>query len=146
MTGTRHTQPLSLGPGAVLPVNAETIQRLVAELVEARAKLAGNPAPTIEDVDAELQPKGLPVISLDLPAWIGEWTVDDRFRERQLLHPDSTLSGVMMLRCTVQLRSRAWHYNAPFTRAQPCPSKGHPTPEAAQAACEAAIIAAWRNR
>jgi hypothetical protein len=24
--------------------------------------------------------------------------------------------------------------------------EGHPTPEAAQAACEAAIVAAWRNR
>lgn len=144
MTDTRHTQPLNIDPGAVLPVNVETIQRLVAELVEARAKLAGNP--TLEDVDAELQPKGLPVIGLDSPAWVGEWTVDDSFRERQLLHPDSTLSGVIMLRCTVQLRSRAWHYNAPFTRAQPCHSKGHPTPEAAQQACEAAIVAAWRNR
>lgn len=114
-----------------------------------RLRDAGNPAPTLEDVDAEIQPKGLPVIELDGPAWFGQWTEDvfgcwtwyalkRAFPKHGKPYPVTCVLTVYMD------SSKGWHFTDGDATHPTMP--GHPTPEAAQSACEAAIVAAWRNR
>ncbi len=121
---------------------------LAETLARAGVKPAGNPAPTLEDVDAELQPKGLPVIELNGLTLVGPWVNK---------HPDlwirwtlrsGDISETPILTCidVWMTAGGTWRYSGPFTRAVQCDTEGHPTPEAAQEACEAAIVAAWRNR
>lgn len=112
-----------------------------------RAGLVPNPAPTLEDVDAELQPKGLQVLTLTEPVWVGPWTTDDGYNERYLLIWSDIDERPALTRCQVlHCGPERWRYSAAHTKATKCRDEGHPTPEAAQAACEAAIVAAWRNR
>lgn len=107
-----------------------------------------NNTPTLEDVDAELQPKGLPVITLTAPFWIGDWVCEHPdFWTRWLLQVDDGNDCPALTRIELWLQpNNAWRYTSAGRRVDRCRPEGHPTPEAAQAACEAAIVAAWRNR
>ncbi len=121
---------------------------LAETLARAGVKPAGNPTPTLEDVDAELAPKGLPVIDLTGPAWVGPW-VDEYpdLWQRWMLRFDDASENMVLTRIDVWMSGDGtWRYSSPSRMAKRCDEAGHPTPEAAQAACEAAIVAAWRNR
>ena len=99
-----------------------------------------------EDVDAELQPKGLPVIELDGPAWVGPWRECGHGYERAILKPHvGTRPSVLDVVVTLDPDNQ-WGFWAGLIGNTDVYGEGHPTPEAAQTACEAAIVAAWRNR
>lgn len=103
-------------------------------------------APTLEDVDAELQPKGLPVIALDGPTWVGPWRECGHSYERTIIkarvEADPSLANVIVMLDP----DNQWGFWAGLIARTDVWGKGHPTPEAAQQACEAAIVAAWRSR
>lgn len=109
-------------------------------------RVVRRPAPTLEDVDAELQPKGLQVLTLTEPAWMGPWaSVARGGRFRQIVIPldgKATLADARIW----QHHETRWDFECGERGKLYVRDSGHPTPEAAQAACEAAIVAAWRNR
>ena len=90
MTDTRHEQPrcpicrfpyrpngdgcepgnCSFRPADGSPEYIATLPRFEAYK---RLRAAGNDLPTLEDVDAELQPKGLQVLTLTEPVWVNGW-------------------------------------------------------------------------
>lgn len=133
MTDTRHEQPRCpicrwpYRPGGCTPAQCQ------------------NPEP--EDVDAELQPKGLQVLTLAEPVWVGPWTCNDpQCWERTMLKPHRAMPYTHNA-CVLQTIDGKWRYDAGHDRhGNPITKLGIETPEAAQSACEAAIIAAWRNR
>ena len=108
-----------------------------------------NNTPTLEDVNAELAPKGLPVIELDGPTWVGPWQ-PHRFGHwcRDLIKRHTPqVGGSYIVPCRVTVYEDScggWHFTDGDATHPTMP--GHSTPESAQAACEAAIVAAWRNR
>lgn len=112
-------------------------------------------APTLENVDAELAPKGLLALAWDRkePAWLGDWFTSPRDRElgtRVRMLVVEAKAGHYMPNTRIASVWRSidgmWRASAPNPSGWYDDSAGHPTPEAAQQACEAAIVAAWRNR
>ena len=113
-----------------------------------RLRDAGNPNPSLEDVDAELQPKGLQVLTLTEPVWFSEWLLQwQGYFLRKLLVP-SLLRPPSVYEASVHKSAMdlTWSFMCERIAGENIKGQGHPTPEAAQAACEAAIVAAWRNR
>lgn len=102
---------------------------------------------TLEDVDAELQPKGLQCLTLTEPVWVGPWTChDSQCWERTMLKPHRAMPYTHNA-SVLQTIDGKWRYDAGHDRhGNPITRLGIETLEAAQAACEAAIVAAWRNR
>lgn len=162
MTDTRHEQPrcpicrwpyrpdgcqpwnCSFRPPEGTQENVTHAKRALAyELLRAR----GNNSPTLEDVDAEMAPKGLPIIELTMPMWIGPWRDIGGDVWRRLLIADYPTSPFIW-QCQVERRvNGTWDATRQgYPPADDRGCYGHPTPEAAQAACEAAIVAAWRNQ
>lgn len=115
-----------------------------------RLRDAGNPAPTLEDVDAELQPKGLQVLTLTEPVWVNGWlprlhgggSYRYLLRDAPTWPNEPTTYRAEVLHCG----AAKWCFDAGVIAGTPVEGQGITTPEAAQAACEAAIVAAWRNR
>ena len=100
-----------------------------------------------EDVDAELQPKGLQVLTLTEPVWVGKWTCDDEpdCWERTMLKPHRSMPYTHNA-SVLQTIDGKWRYDAGHDRhGNPITKLGLETLESAQSACEAAIVAAWRN-
>lgn len=134
MTDTRHTQPRCpicrwpYRPGGCTPAQCQ------------------NPEP--EDVDAELAPKGLQVLTLTEPIWLGPWHPSGRTgRTRNLLKISHNSPRPWVHDVRVRCETDGlWTFEAGIVADESVWGEGHPTPEAAQAACEAAIVAAWRNR
>lgn len=128
--------------------NEDNGNDLAETLARAGVKPAGNTTPTLEDVDAELQPKGLQALTLTEPVWFSEWLPQwQGFFVRKLLVP-SSLRPTSVFEASVH-KSKidgTWGFQCERIAGETIKGEGHPTPEAAQAACEAAIIAAWRNR
>jgi hypothetical protein len=109
---------------------------------------AGNPDPTLEDVDAELQPRGLQVLTLTEPVWVMPWTCDGEpdCWERTMLKPHRAMPYTHNASVLRTIDGK-WRYDAGHDRhGNPITKLGLETLEAAQAACEAAIVAAWNNR
>jgi hypothetical protein len=112
---------------------------------------------TLEDVDAELAPRGLRALEWDMhePAWIGRWFPSSRhgfeFKRVFLVPPERgnctpNMHFATVFGTTVGAHGRLWTSTFAIPGDDWCTEYDHPTPEAAQAACEAAIVAAWRNR
>lgn len=105
-------------------------------------------APTLADVDAELQPKGLQVLTLTEPMWVRPWTCDDEpdCWERTMLKPHRSMPYTHNASVLRTIDGK-WRYDAGHDRhGNPITKLGLETLGAAQAACEAAIVAAWRSR
>jgi hypothetical protein len=111
-----------------------------------------NNTPTLEDVDAELTPKGLRVLEWDRKeaVWLGDWfdhpsAKDTQVRLFNVVAPSDTYMPRTLIAMVWKDAESRWHASAtqPFSETfrDVCP-----TPEAAPQACEAAIVAAWRNR
>jgi hypothetical protein len=162
MTDTRHTQPRcaicrwpyrpdGCTPGSCCFRPHEGTDEYTANALRltayGRLRIAGNPTPTLEDVDAELAPKGLPVVELTMPMWIGSWRDIGGDVWRRLLLAEYPISPFIW-QCQVERRvNGTWDATRQgYPPADDRGCYGHPTPEAAQAACEAAIVAAWSNR
>lgn len=111
-----------------------------------RLREAGNHAPTLEDVDAELQPKGLQVLTLTEPVWVNSWYHHHHSYERTLISIRDFVPPQTRTVLVGRGPDGLWGYYAGRVGNTDVHATNHPTPEAAQAACEAAIIAAWRAR
>lgn len=113
-----------------------------------RLRDSGNPTPTPEDVDAEFQPKGLQVLTLTEPVWIGPWDdLTNYVSVRCLLRPSEHGDNPFLTQCEVMQQLGApWGFGATRYRSVDIKGKGFDDRETAKQACEAAIIAAWRNR
>jgi len=101
-----------------------------------------------DTLEEELAPKGLQVLTLTEPVWIGRWTCDDEPGrwERTMLKPHRSMPYTHNA-LILQTIGGAWRYDAGHDRhGNPITKLGIETLEAAQAACEAAIVAAWRSR
>jgi hypothetical protein len=107
-----------------------------------------NNTPTLKDVDAELAPKGLPVIELNGPTWVGPWTpLENIGSSRCFLVPAPNNHMPRMLIAVVAIYAGdRWCFRSGIASKFGSDESGFRTPEAAQQACEAAIVAAWRNR
>ena len=165
MTDTRHTQPrcaicrwpyrpngdgcepgnCSFRPAEGSPEYTTNALRLAAY---GRLRIAGNPTPTPEDVDAELAPKGLQVLKLTEPVWVGEWDdLTNYVSVRRLLRPAEVGDNPFLTQCEVMQQLGApWGFDATRYRGVDIKGKGYDDRETAKQACEAAIVAAWRNR
>ena len=105
-------------------------------------------SPTLEAVGAEVAPKGLQVLTLTEPVWFSEWLLQwQGYFLRKLLVP-SLLRPPSVYEASVHKSAMdlTWSFMCERIAGENIKGQGHPTPEAAQAACEAAIVAAWRNR
>lgn len=132
MTGARHIQPRC--PICGWPKRPDGCSPSQCQ----------NPEP--EDVDAELQPKELQVFTLTEPVWLGPWVQNSRgSRLRQVVIPleDKAILADAQI---WQHHETRWDFECGERGKLYVRDAGRPTPEAAQAACEAAIIAAWMNQ